>query len=321
MRFLLGAAEAGFFPGVVFYLMQWFPAKRRARTMGRFYVSLPVSSAVMGALAGALLNLHGRLGLAGWQWLFLVEGIPPVLLGIVIFFMLPDSPAKASWLTAEEREWLQDQLRGDKDSHVHDANVPRALRDARVWLMGLMHLSLLIASYGFIFSAPVILMGLTGMSITNVGFLTSAVGMVGALVMLVGASHADRKGEHYWHIAIPCLLMAVAFAVAGIASAPVVVLVALIVAMLSFYFGQGSAWTIPFSFLKGKSAAAGIAAVGSIAIVGGFIGPYWMGLMKDFTGDYRRGLFSLALPCAIAAGLILIVRRKAMRQAAGVDEG
>ena len=109
--------------------------------MSRFYVSLPISSAVMGALAGALLNLQGRLGLAGWQWLFLVEGIPPILLGVVIFFMLPDSPAKASWLTGEERGWLENQLRGDTDSHVHDANVPRALRDPRVWLMGLMHLS------------------------------------------------------------------------------------------------------------------------------------------------------------------------------------
>ncbi len=321
MRFLLGMAEAGFFPGVIFYLMQWFPAERRARTVSRFYVSLPISSAVMGALAGALLSLQGRLGLAGWQWLFLVEGVPPILLGVVIFFMLPDSPAKASWLTGEERGWLENQLRGDTDSHVHDANVPRALRDPRVWLMGLMHLSLLVMSYAFIFSAPVILMGLTGLNITNVGFLTSAMGIAGAVVMLVGASHADRKGEHYWHIAIPCLLMTAAYVVAGTVSANGVVLVALIFAMMCFYFMQGSAWTIPFSFLKGKSAAAGIAAVGSIGIVGGFIGPYWMGLMRDFTGDYRKGLLSLALPCAVAAGLILIVRRKAMRQAAGLDAG
>ena len=319
VRFLLGMAEAGFFPGVVFYLMQWFPAERRARTISRFYVSLPISSALMGALAGALLNLQGRLGLAGWQWLFLVEGIPPILLGLVILVMLPDSPAKAKWLTVEERAWLENQLRRDTDSHVHDANVPRALRDSRVWLMGLLHLCLLAMVYAFIFSAPVILLGLTGLSITNVGFLTSAIGIAGAVAMLVGASHADRTREHYWHIAIPCCLMAVAYLVAGTASGHAVVLVALIFAMMCFYFLQGSAWTIPFSFLKGKSAAAGIAAVGSIGIVGGFIGPYWMGLMRDFTGDYRRGLLSLALPCLIAAVLILIVRRKAMRQAAGFD--
>jgi MFS transporter, ACS family, tartrate transporter len=313
MRFLLGMAEAGFFPGVVFYLMQWFPAGMRARTLSRFYISLPLSSAVMGALAGALLNLQGKLGLAGWQWLFLVEGIPPIVLSIVFLLNLPDNPTQAKWLTADERSWLQNQLKRDTDSHVHDANVVRALLDPRVWLIGIFNFCMLATAYAYTFSAPAILVKVTNLSITNVGFLTTGMGLIGALVMLLGAAHADRKKEHYWHIAIPCLLMAGAYAVIGTATRPSVVLLAILVSVITYYAMQGSAWTIPFSFLKGKSAAAGIAAVGSMGMVGGFVGPYWMGLTKDYTGDYQRGLLALAIPCLASAVLIMALRRMALR--------
>jgi ACS family tartrate transporter-like MFS transporter len=313
MRFLLGMAEAGFFPGVVFYLMQWFPAEMRARTLSRFYISLPLSSAVMGALAGALLNLQGKLGLAGWQWLFVVEGIPPIVLSAVFLVKLPDNPANARWLTEEERTWLQNQLKKDTDSHVHDAGVARALLDPRVWLIGMLHFCLIATAYAYTFSAPAILLKVTGLSITKVGFITAGMGLLGALCMLGGAAHADRTKEHYWHIAIPCVLMAGSYLVVGLATTPSVVFIAILFAVVSYYLLQGSAWTIPFSFLKGKSAAAGIAAVGSIAIVGGFVGPYWMGLVKDHTGSYQPGLLSLTVPCLTGAVIILVLRRIAQR--------
>jgi len=195
LRFLLGVAEAGFFPGVVFYLMQWFPPDMRARAISRFYVSLPLSSVVMGGLAGALLNLQGRLGLAGWQWLFLIEGLPAIALGVVFLFCLPDTPAHAAWLSREEQEWLLTQIR--KDAAGHTEGVGRALLDWRVWLLGLMWFCMLGTNYAYTFSAPAILLKLTGFSIATVGFLIAAMNLLGAAGMIVNAIHSDRAQERY----------------------------------------------------------------------------------------------------------------------------
>lgn len=309
MRFLLGMAEAGFFPGVLFYLMQWFPADMRARTVSRFYVSLPLSTVVMGVLAGALLNLHGKLGLSGWQWLFLVEGLPPVLLSIAFLFLLPDTPAHAKWLTSEEKGWLQRQLQQEPGSNVHSANVSRALLDRRVLQISLLLFCMVLTTYAYTFSAPAILLKETGFSITNVGFLTALMGLLGALCMVLNAMHSDRAREKYLHVAVPFGVMAVGYFVAGVSGNSFVVVLAIIVTVLCFYLIQGPVWAIPFSFLKGKSAAAGIAAINTVAILGGFVGPYWMGLMKDLTGTYRRGLLSLTIPSLICAVMILVMRR------------
>ncbi len=313
MRFLLGMAEAGFFPGVLFYLMQWFPADMRARTVSRFYVSLPLSTVVMGVLAGALLNLHGRLGLSGWQWLFLVEGAPPVLLSIVFLFLLPDTPAHAKWLTQEEKSWLERQLEQQPGSNVHSANVSRALLDPRVLQISLLLFCMVLTTYAYTFSAPAILLKETGFTVTNVGFLTALMGLLGALCMVLNAMHSDRARETYLHVAVPFLVMAAGYFVAGVSSNSFVVVVAIVVTVLCFYLIQGPVWAIPFSFLKGKSAAAGVAAVNTVAILGGFVGPYWMGLMKDLTGTYHRGLLSLTLPSIICAVMILLMRRNDLR--------
>lgn len=313
MRFSLGMAEAGFFPGVLFYLMQWFPAEMRARTVSRFYISLPLSTAVMGVLAGALLNLRGTLGLSGWQWLFLVEGVPPVLLSVVFFFLLPDSPAHAPWLTPEERSFLERQLQNQPGANVHSANVGQALLDPRVLQISLLLFCMMLTSYAYTFSAPAILMKETGFSVANVGFLVALMGVLGAFCMALNAMHSDRARETYLHVAVPFLVMAGGYLIAGVSRNSFVVVIAIVVAVLSFYLIQGPVWAIPFSFLKGKSAAAGVAAVNTVAILGGFVGPYWMGLMKDLTGTYRRGLLSLAVPSLICAVLILIMRRNDQR--------
>ncbi|HTD55373.1 MAG TPA: MFS transporter, partial [Silvibacterium sp.] len=207
MRFLLGMAEAGFFPGVVFYLMQWFPAQMRARAVSRFYISLPLSSVVMGALAGALLNLNGRLGLAGWQWLFLVEGLPAVLLSLAFWFLLPDGPADAKWLNADERAWVLEEIRVDACSGGHRHDVWRALRDRRVMQVALIFLFMLIAAYAYTFSAPMILQKLTEWDATRVGFLISAINVLAAAGMVLNALHSDHKRERYWHVAVPFLIM------------------------------------------------------------------------------------------------------------------
>src|SRR5271170_3189593 len=264
LRFLLGMAEAGFFPGVVFYLMQWFPPEMRARAISRFYVSLPLSSALMGALAGALLNLQGKLGLAGWQWLFLVEGLQAILLSVAFLVWLPDGPADAGWLTGDERAWVIEQIRVDACSGGHTHDVWRALRDPRVLQIGMVFLFMLGCSYAYAFSAPAILMKLTGWNVTRVGFLISGVGLLGALAMIWNAQNSDRSGERYWHVAITFFILGGGFLVGGLSTAAWLAVPALSATPIAYMALLGPIMAIPPLFLKGKSMAAGIAAMNTI---------------------------------------------------------
>jgi ACS family tartrate transporter-like MFS transporter len=252
VRFLLGVAEAGFFPGVIFYLMQWFPPEMRARAVSRFYISLPLASTVMGTIAGALLNLQGRLGLAGWQWLFLVEGMPAILLSLVFLLHLPDTPADAKWLKDEERRWLQERIRVDAESGGHTNDVVRALRDPRVLQIALVFLFMLGVTYAYSFSAPAILQKLTGLSTTRVGFLIAAMGLLGALAMVLNANHSDRSGERYWHVIVPFLVIAGCFAAAGLSTVPWVGVPALTIMVIAYNALQGPNLSIPSTFLKGR---------------------------------------------------------------------
>src|SRR5271155_1460902 len=313
LRFFLGMAEAGFFPGVIFYLMQWFPPEMRARAVSRFYVSLPLSSVVMGMLAGALLNLQGRMGLAGWQWLFLVEGLPSISLGVVFLFCLPDTPAHAKWLEPEEQEWLLARIRNDAAEGGHSENIGRALLDIRVWQFGVLTLCMLGSIYAYSFSAPAILTKLTGLNVTNVGFLIAAMNLVGAAGMILNAAHSDRAGERYWHVIVPFLVMTVGFFLGGVFSTPWIAVPALAVMVISHSSLQGPLLSVPAVFLKGRSMAAGIAAMNMIGMLGGFIGPYWMGLAKDFTGDYQRGLLTLTIPAVAAAAIMFAMSRNAAK--------
>ncbi len=313
MRFLLGVAEAGFFPGIVFYLSQWFPASVRARTISRFYVALPLSSVFMGGLAGVLLNLQGRVGLAGWQWLFLVEGLPAVILSVVFFFFLPNTPADAGWLTAGERDWLHNQLRSDNSAaggeHSHGAL--RAILNPRVLQLGSYLLCIYIGFYAFSFSAPILIQQVTGFSNGAVGFTVAALGILGALALVLNGQHSDRTSERYMHMVVPCLLIAAAFVVAGVSVQPLLAIPAYAMIFVAFNATAGPSWAIPSTFLTGKSAAAGIATANTIAIIGGFVGPYWMGLAKDFTGNYQRGLLTLSIPSVVAAAILLYMRSEA----------
>ncbi|QHN05176.1 MFS transporter [Granulicella sp. WH15] len=313
MRFLLGMAEAGFFPGVIFYLTQWFPAHLRARAVSRFYVAMPLSSVVMGAIAGGLLHLNGRLGLAGWQWLFLVEGLPAIVLSVVFLFFIPDGPADAAWLTEEERASILGALEEDRLREAgHDTHsIGTALLDWRVWLMSAVFLLELGSNYAYTLSAPAILTEATHASATVVGWLLSAMNLVGAACMIFNAIHSDRTRERYWHVIVPFLLMAVGFACGGLATKPWLVVPALALTVFTYSGIQGPLWAIPGGFLKGRSAAAGIATINMIGMLGGFIGPAWMGVSKDATGSYRTGLAALTVPCLIGAGLILYLRRTA----------
>jgi ACS family tartrate transporter-like MFS transporter len=313
-RFLLGMAEAGFFPGIVFYLMQWFPANLRARTITRFYVSLPLSSALMGAVAGALLNLQGRMHLAGWQWLFLVEALPAVILGIVFLYYLPDGPADAAWLTEPERQSILAAVERDSaPTHSGRNSIGPAVRDRRVWLLGVFMLLMLASYYACTFSAPAILQAATGMDTTRVGFLITAISLVAAAAMLWNGSRSDRTGERHWNIIPQCLLVSAGFVACGLSHAAAPVIVGIAAITIGYSSMQGPLFAIPSTFLTGKSAAAGIAIMNTIAIIGGFIGPYWMGFARDRTGTYQFGLLATALPMLLAAFVMLYLSRYAAR--------
>jgi MFS transporter, ACS family, tartrate transporter len=314
-RFLLGMSEAGFFPGVIFYLMQWFPPELRARAISRFYISLPLSSVFMGLIAGALLNLDGHLGLRGWQWLFLVEGLPAVLLGLAFFLFLPDSPAQANWLTEDERQWIIRHANQAPSAATHHGDsVGHALLDPRVWQLGIFMLIMLASLYAYTFIAPDIVQRSTHLSTAMVGFIIAGLSLLGALGMLLNAMHSDRTRERYWHIIPCCLFISLGFFLCGVSTKPLIAVPALGLLILAYNSMQGPLWSLPGSFLKGRSGAAGIAAINTIGIFGGFLGPYWIGFAKDLTGDYQSGLRFMCLPMLLGAGIMLYLHRDASRR-------
>jgi ACS family tartrate transporter-like MFS transporter len=308
MRFLLGMAEAGFFPGVIYYLSQWFPLHLRARAVSRFYISLPLGSVVMGAIAGALLDLQGKAGLAGWQWLFLVEGLPAVLLSIVFLVFLPEGPEHAKWLTADERQWILDHLTTSGVIDGHSGRVSRALRDPRVWQISVVFLCMLGTSYAYIFSAPAILKVITGFNNRDLGFLIATMSLLGAPAMILNAMHSDYQQERYFHVAIPFALMATGYLIGGLSVVPWLAVPALAMASLSYFSLQGPLLALATSFLHGRSAAAGIAIMNTIGILGGFVGPLVMGRARDLTGSYQPGLLMLVIPTLVSATMVLLMR-------------
>jgi MFS transporter, ACS family, tartrate transporter len=314
-RLLLGAAEAGFFPGVIFYLVRWFPAGERSKAISRFYISFPLSTVVMGGLAGWLLHQDGRLHLAGWQWLLLAEGLPAVAMSAAFLLGLPDGPAKAEWLTESEREWIATRLASEPRRSAHsEHDLAPAFRDPRVWLLGGFNFFLLMAAYGYTFSAPQLVKQVTGLGATGTGLIIAGLGVLGVLSMLLNGWHSDKSGERRWHLVLPLLLIAAAYVAASSSTRPVVVLPALAVMFCGLTAVLAPFWTIPPEFLRGRSAAAGIATINTIGILGGFVGPSLMGLLTDWTGGFQRGLLVLAAPVLLSALLMELVHQYSVRQ-------
>ena len=309
LRFLLGAAEAGFFPGAVYYVTQWFPASHRGRAISRFYVAAYLSSSVMAGIAAPLLGLNGRLGLAGWQWLFLVEGAPALLLGLVILRRLSDNPGEARWLTDAERSWLQTSLSAEKMAGADDNHgFARALLDGRVWLLGLCNMCIMGGLYSFLLSAPSLLKDATRWSTSHVGLLMSGTALLSAFFMLLNGAQSDRTGERYMHTLVPICLISAAFLSMGLFAITGVVVSAYIVFYCCHAAAQGSFWLIPSDTLHGSAAAGGLAAINTIGQMGSFFGPVAWGMAKDHTGSYRLGLLSVSLLYMSAAVLLLVMR-------------
>lgn len=318
MRFLLGAAEAGFFPGAIIYLMRWFPVAHRGRAVSRFYVAYPLSTVVMGALAGALLGLQGRLGLAGWQWLFLIEGLPALALSIVFLNLLPDGPDKAAWLSTAERTWIASQLAAD-DGAVADQrgeSLGRILANPMVLGMGIVNMLVLGSSYAFVFSAPALLEAATHLGVSEVGFLVASGGGLGAVFILAVSWSSDRVRERHLHLAVPLTIGAAAYFVMAVWHSPVPTIGAYLVSASAAGGAAAVFWTIPGDVLRGRSAAVGVAAINAIGMVGSFLAPTIWGALRDRTGGYGAGLHILPICLLIAAGIVLALRFRARRLAA-----
>ncbi len=321
MRFLLGMAEAGFFPGVLFYLTQWFPSNLRARTISRFYVSLPLSAVFMGAVAGALLNLQGNFGLAGWQWLFLVEGFPAILLSVAFLQLLPDTPAHAAWLSLAEQHWIAAQLaaEGSSSHGSHATGIGDALGDIRVWLFGLTNLLMLGVNYAYTLPLPSIIQDMTALNATLVGYIISGMGVCGAIGMILNAWLSERTGHTYLHMIVPSILESICLLVVALTVNPWIAVPFLVVMYFAHNAIQGPLLATPSTFLKGKGAATGLATINMVGMLGGIIGPFLMDWARDLTGSYKGGLGVLSLTMLIAAGVVFILSTMARRRTLALD--
>lgn len=316
IRFLLGAAEAGFFPGVILYLTQWFPQRERARAVGLFMTATAMAGVIGAPISSALLRIDGVWGLRGWQWLFLVEGIPAVLLAPVVLFYMTERPAEAKWLSAEERAWLAREM---ETEHAHGGQAIVTLRAAlgsrRLWIVALPYFCIVIAFYGISFWLPQLVQSMSDLGSATIVLLTAIPYVAATIGLVVVGSHSDRTRERRWHVAIPCLIGATGFVLTVLApSTPAVALTTLSIAAFGIWGTLGPFWAIPTALLRGTAAAGGIALVNSIGNVGGFVGPYLMGWIRDATGGFTAGLLTLAAILILGAVIVLRLQQPEERR-------
>jgi D-galactonate transporter len=314
LRFFTGVAEAGFFPGMVLYFTKWFPAHKRGQVMALFMSAIPVSGLIGGPLSGWMLSHFsaGQGGMDGWQWLFLLQGIPTVLLGVAVLFYLNDSLAQAPWLTAEEKTAMQKALDEDeaqRSSGTHAVHSFGAvLRDWHVWMLGFIYFSIQMGVYAINFWLPSIIKSLGFESATTVGWLSAIPYLfAGVFMVLVGRS-ADRRRERRWHLSAP-LLMALAglLLAANFSDNVVLVMIGLSLATMGALTGLPMFWPLPAAFLGSAAAAAGLALINSMGQIAGFLSPFLVGWIKDATGSTDMALYILSTVLFIGAMLVLVV--------------
>jgi ACS family tartrate transporter-like MFS transporter len=308
VRLLLGVAEAGFFPGIIFFLTLWFPAAYRARIVGLFMFAIPVSTVIGAPISGFILNLEGVLGLHGWQWMFIIEAVPALLMGVAVLYYLTDRPKEAHWLTAQESQWLQSQLDAERTNRERQGALSwfQSMLDPRVIALGFVYMGCNIPQYGLSFFLPQIVSAFGGLSNVEVGLITALPYIVGAVGMIIWSRHSDSMGERKWHTIIPLGVIVVGLALAAVMPTPALKMILLCVAGFGFFSVLPVFWTLPTTFLSGAGAAAGIAAVNSIGNLGGYFGPKVFGWLKDSTGSDYTSLMFLAA-CAIVGAVIVLV--------------
>ena len=305
LRFLLGAAEAGFFPGMILYMKRWFPASSRARAVAWFMTANPLAGVIGSPISGALLGFHGA-GLQGWQWLFVMEAVPAIVLGVSIYWILPENPQGARWLSSTQRECLNTMLAGEDSSprELNKRDLLAVIFNPQVWMFALIYFAVAACMYGVTLWLPIAIRSLSSLSYFAIGVVATVPFILTAIAMVLVGMHSDRANERRWHIALPAFVAALAIAAASHSTAPILVVGGMTLGMMGAESMTGPFWamaTVQF----GANAAASIAVINSIANLGGYFGPDIIGFLRSGNGQFH-GLLAIAITLAISGGLSLL---------------
>ncbi|SHJ70438.1 Nitrate/nitrite transporter NarK [Aureimonas altamirensis DSM 21988] len=306
LRFLLGVAEAGFFPGAILFLSMWVPARHRAKVLAVFYVAQPLTTVIGAPIASALIEAHGAFGLEGWRIMFFGVSVPAIIVGIITFFYLPDTPNDARWLTREERDWLNGELAKEDKAKAasHGRDTGKALKSGRVWLLSLIYFGFIYGLYALGFFLPTIIGGFeadfgTKFTVMERGLITAIPYLPAAIALVLWSRDASRRGVRPWHIGIPALLGAVSIPLALAMPTPTTTIAVITLTACAIFSALPNFWSFPARFLTGAAAAAGIALINTMGNIAGFAAPYITGAVKDWTGGY-------AVPMTIVGGFMLL---------------
>ncbi len=310
MRFLLGAAEAGFFPGIILYMKRWFPASARARAVAWFMTANPLAGIIGSPISGALLGIHGA-GLSGWQWMFLIEGLPAIILGGVVLFTLCDTPREAHWLTADERGLLLQRLADEyqADAGLSAKSIWSVLFSGRIWLLSFVYFGVSTTMYGVTLWLPSVIRAFSGLSYLWTGVVAVLPFLVTTIVMVLVGVHSDRKAERRWHVAFSAFAAGAGLVAAGFGHSTIVVVAGITLGLAGAEAMVGPFWALATSRMAGLSAAAGIAVINSLANLGGYFGPDIIGLFRTSNGAFRGGLLAIAATVALSGIAAVIVGR------------
>lgn len=310
MRFLLGAAEAGFFPGIILYMKRWFPASARARAVAWFMTANPLAGIIGSPISGALLGIHGA-GLSGWQWMFLIEGLPAIILGGVVLFTLCDTPRDAHWLPANERDLLLARLadEGQADAGLSAKSIWSVLFSGRIWLLSLVYFGVSTTMYGVTLWLPSVIRAFSGLSYMWTGVVAVLPFLATTIVMVLVGIHSDRKAERRWHVALSAFAAGAGLVAAGYGHSTIVVVAGITLGLAGAEAMVGPFWALATSRMAGLSAAAGIAVINSLANLGGYFGPDIIGLFRTSNGAFRGGLLAIAATVSLSGIAAVIVGR------------
>jgi ACS family tartrate transporter-like MFS transporter len=311
MRFLLGAAEAGFFPGMILYMKRWFPVRARARAVAWFMTANPLAGVVGSPVSGALMGLHAR-GLAGWQWMFLMEGLPAILLGVAVFLTLADIPQEARWLEGSERTWLLETLAREREAEgrVPQSSFWAVLLSGRMWMLSMVYFGVSTTMYGVTLWLPSVIRAFSGLSFFWTGAVAVLPFLVTVVVMVMVGMSSDRTGERRWHTAVPAFLAGAGLALAAYGHSTFIVVSGLAIGMAFAEGMVGPFWAMATSRMAGLSAAAGIAMINSLANLGGYYGPDIIGMFRTANGGFRGGLLAIGATVTLSGVVALIVGRE-----------
>jgi len=308
MRFLLGAAEAGFFPGMILYMKRWFPANARARAVAWFMTANPLAGMIGSPVSGALLGIHGA-GLAGWQWMFLMEGAPAIILGATVYWALSDNPREAAWLKGEQREWLLDKLvqEGQVQSTLQQGSLWQVILSPRIWLLSFVYFGVSSTMYGVTLWLPTVIRVFSGLSYFGTGVVATLPFLASAIVMVLVGMHSDRTGERRWHTAIAAFAGACGLVAAGFGNSPLLVVAGIGLGLAGAEAMVGPFWVMATARTAGLSAAAGIAVINSLGNLGGYFGPDIVGFFRTASGGFRGGLLAIGATLVLSGIVALIV--------------